>query len=100
MKNVIYLSFITASISFAVTETKLFKLLSEWAKRKNSFLGELISCGYCFVHWVAFVLVAVYQLKIFELWWLLDYFQTGLIIAWPSAFQWTFMGGLMDKSGK
>ncbi|MCP4373235.1 MAG: DUF1360 domain-containing protein [Deltaproteobacteria bacterium] len=100
MKSVIYLSIVTASISFTVTETKLFMPVREWVKRKNSFLGELFSCGYCFGHWVAFILVAIYQPKLFELWWLLDYFLTALIIAWLSAFQWSLMCWLMEKTGK
>jgi hypothetical protein len=45
---------------------------------------------------VAFALVAIYQCKIFELWWLLDYFFTALVIAWLSAFQWALMCLLMD----
>jgi len=100
MKNVIYLSFITASISFTVTETKIFKPLREWTKSKNTFLGELVSCGYCLGHWVAFVLVAVYQPKLFEIWWLLDYFLTALVIAWLAVFQWALMCLLMEKTGK
>ena len=100
MNTVIYLSLVTASISFTVTETKLFKPVREWTKRKNTFIGELISCGYCFGHWVAFALVAIYQPKFFELWWLLDYFFTALVIAWFAAFQWVLMCWLFEKTGK
>ncbi len=100
MKIVIYLSFVTASIAFTVTETKLFKPLREWLQNKIPFLGELFSCGYCFGHWVAFALVAVYRPKLFGYWWLLDYFLTALVIAWFSGFQWLLMCGLMDKAGK
>jgi len=100
MKEVIYLSFITASISFTVTETKVFMPLHEWVKRKNSFLGGLLSCGYCFGHWIAFALVAIYQPRLFKFWWLLDYFLTALVIAWLGAFQWILMCWLMDKAGK
>ncbi len=81
MKSVVYLSIATASISFTITETKMFMPVREWAKNKNVFLGELVSCGYCFGHWVAFALVAIYQPKLFESWWLLDYFLTALVIA-------------------
>ena len=100
MEKVICLSFVTASISFLVTETKIFKPLREWTKSKNSFLGEFLSCGYCFAHWVAFALVAIYQPKLFELWRLMDYFLTGLAIAWLSAFQWALMCWLMEKAEK
>ncbi|MDR4498756.1 MAG: hypothetical protein MRK02_12680 [Candidatus Scalindua sp.] len=74
MKTVIYLSFVTASISFTLTETKIFKPMREWAKSKNALVEELVSCGYCFGHWVAFSFVAIYQPKLFEIWWVLDYF--------------------------
>lgn len=100
MESVIYLSFVTASISFTVTETKLFKSLREWLQKKSVFLGNLFSCGYCFGHWTAFALVAIYQPKLFECWWLMDYFLTALVIAWLSGFQWASMCWLMDKAGK
>lgn len=100
MKIAIYLSFITASISFTVTETKIFKPVREWVKGKNAFLGELISCGYCFGHWVAFILVAMYRPKLFDVPWLLDYFSAALVIAWLAAFQWAVMCWLMEKVGK
>ncbi|NUM78064.1 DUF1360 domain-containing protein [candidate division KSB1 bacterium] len=100
MKLIIYLSFATASIAFTVTETKAFLLLREWLKKKSPFLGELVSCGYCFAHWVAFVLVAVYRPRLFAAWWLLDYFLTALVIAWLSAFQWVVLCWLMAKAEK
>jgi hypothetical protein len=100
MIRVIYLSFVTASISFTVTETKLFIQVREWVKGKNSFLGELFSCGYCFCHWAAFALVIIYQPRLFDSWCLLDYFLTALIIAWLSSLQWALMCWLMEKAGK
>lgn len=100
MERIIYLSFITASISFTVTETKLFKSLWEWVKGRNALLGELITCGYCFGHWVAFVLVAVYRPRLFVSWWLLDYFLTAIVIAWFAAFQWALLCWVMEKIGK
>jgi len=100
MITAIYLSFVTASISFTVTETKLFNPLREWVKKRSVFLGELISCGYCFSIWMAFVLAVIYRPKLFESWWLLDYFLTAIVIAWLAAFQWVLMCWLMEKNGK
>ncbi|OQY98844.1 MAG: hypothetical protein B6D35_10975 [Candidatus Brocadia sp. UTAMX2] len=97
---VIYLSLVTAAISFTMAETKLFKPMREWVKGKNSFLGGLISCGYCLGHWLAFALVAMYRPRLFDGWWLLDYFLTALVIAWLAAFQWVLMCWLMEKTGK
>jgi hypothetical protein len=100
MEKVIYLSFVTASISFTVTEAKLFLPLREWVKGKNSKAGELLCCGYCLGHWVAFGLVAVYQPKLFEFWSPTDYFLTALVIAWLGAFQGILLCWLMEKVGK
>ena len=100
MEKVLYLSIVTASIAFTVSEAKLFLPVREWFKRKLPYLGELISCGYCLCHWVAFALVAIYRPKLFDLWWLLDYFLTALVIAWLSGFQWIVLCWLMEKTGK
>ena len=59
MKPVFYFSFVTAAIAFTVTETKIFRPLREWIKKRSTFLGDLLSCGYCFGHWLAFVLVVI-----------------------------------------
>lgn len=100
MEKVIYLSFVTASISFSLSEARLFLPLREWAKRRNSYLGELLSCGYCLGHWISFGLVAVYRPILFDSWWLLDYFLTALVIAWLAAFQWILLCYVMEKAGK
>ena len=97
---VIYLSMIAASVSFTVSETKLFKPLREKLNGKSPFLGSLLSCGYCLGHWVAFALVAIYKPKLIEVWRLLDYFLAALVIAWLAAFQWIFLCWLMQKTGK
>lgn len=100
MEQIIHLSFITASISFTVTETTLFLPIREWVKKKHSFSGRMLSCGYCLGHWIAFALVAIYRPRLFESWWLLDYFLTAVVIVWLSAFQWVLMCWLMEKAAK
>jgi hypothetical protein len=99
-EQVLYLSLVTATVSFTVTEMKLFAPVREWAKARNSGLGELLSCGYCFGHWVAFAVTAVYRPRLFVFWWPADYFLTALVIAWLSAFQWVAMCWLMEGAGK
>lgn len=100
MKDVIYLSLVNASIAFTVTEARIFRPFREWVKRKSDLLGEMLSCGYCFGYWVAFALTVLYKPRLFEAWWLLDYFLTALVIAWLSAFQWILICWLMEKTGK
>ena len=86
-QQILLLSMPNAAIAFTVTETKFFAPLRSWTREKSAFLGELASCGYCFGHWTAFVLVAIYRPRLFDLWWGLDYFLTALTLAWLSAFQ-------------
>jgi hypothetical protein len=100
MEEILLLALVTASISFTISETKLFKPLREWLKAKVAFLGELFSCGYCLGHWVSFALTAIYRPRLFEFWWPLDYFLTALIIAWLSAFQWVLMCWAMQQAKK
>jgi hypothetical protein len=100
MEKVLYLSLVTASISFTVTESKVFSPLREWLRAKSVALGDLFSCGYCLGHWVAFGMVAIYQPRLFETWLWLDYFLTALVIAWIAAFQWVVMCWLMKKAEK
>jgi len=98
MKTVLLLSLVTAAVSFTVTETKLFEGLRKGAASWRQLLGDLMSCPYCFGHWVAFALTAVYQPRLFEGWWPLDYFLTALVIAWLAAFQSALLCLIMEKA--
>jgi len=100
MIALVMLSAVTASIAFTVAESRLFLGLREWTKNKNSMLGSLFACSYCFGHWVSFALVAVYRPRLFAAWWPLDYFLTALVIAWFAAFQCAVLCLLMEKTGK
>jgi hypothetical protein len=94
------LSMVTASVSFTVTEMKLCKPMREWAVKVSPFLGELLSCGYCLGHWVALILVALYQPRVLQSWWVLDFFVTVLIVAWMAGLQWIVMCMLFARAGK
>ena len=100
MKEIIILSFAAASVSFTVTETNIFNPLRKWAEKQNGLLGKMLSCGYCFGHWVALALVAAYRPKLFDLWWVLDYLLAVIVIAWLAAIQWISMCWAMNKVGK
>ena len=91
MKEVLYLSIVTAAISFTVAETRLFKPVREWLQRKNTFIGGLFSCGYCFGFWIALSLTVICRPSLFGFWKLADYFFTMLVIAWLAALQWILM---------
>jgi hypothetical protein len=100
MDKIFWLSVVTAAISFTITETRLFQSFRNWISKKNQFVGELCCCGYCLGFWISFGLTAVYRPRLFEVWWLLDYFITALAIAWLAAFQWGLMCWLFKKTGK
>ena len=100
MLELILISMVTASISFTVTESKLFEIFRDFVKRKSNFFGGLISCGYCLGHWIAFSIVILYDFNVFNNNLMIDYFFTGLIIAWLSAIQWLLVYLLMIKVGK
>ncbi len=43
--------------------------------------------------------MAIYRPRLFDAWWLLDYFMTTLVVAWLAAFQWATLHRLMAKAG-
>lgn len=92
MKEIILLSIVNASVSFTITETKLFEPFRLWLEKKSQFLGKLFTCGYCLGHWVAFFLVVIYQPRLFtSIIMIIDYFFTALVIAWLGGIQWAGM---------
>jgi hypothetical protein len=98
--DVIYLSFAVACIAFTVTETRLFHPIRQWMGIQSALLGRLISCGYCFGHWLAFLFTFIYKPKLFFFWSPLDYFVTAMVIAWISGLQWVLMCWFMKETGK
>lgn len=98
--EVLILSVATASVSFSVSETKLFAPLRAWTRARFPWMGELLGCGYCLGHWVAFALVAVYRPTLLEVWLPLDLFLTALVVAWIAAVQWAALCALLVVAGK
>lgn len=98
--QIILLSMVTASISFTISESFIFKSFREYLKLNFNLFGHLFSCGYCLGHWIAFILVLIFKPKIFEFYWIIDYFLTILLISWLSAFQWISLCFLMKLSDK
>lgn len=97
---VVWLSVVNASLAFTVTESKLFAGWRERVRARSRFFGELVSCGYCFGHWTAAALVAVYVPRLFRGWAPLDYVLTALAVAWLGALQWALLCWLCEHSGR
>jgi len=108
METILLLSLVTATVSYTVAETRLFRPPREWLAARRPWLGHLVACGYCFGHWTAFALVALYRPRLFQGvgqnighgFGLLDLFLTALVIAWLGAFQWITFSALMKWVGK
>jgi hypothetical protein len=99
--DIVLLSVVCACISFTVTESRLFMPLRDlfWvdSQHEKSKIGQLFDCGYCFGHWVSFVLVAIYRPMLFYSgFWPIDYFLTAIVIAWLSGIQWIIFHRLME----
>ena len=72
MIEFIFLSIANAFISYTVARSVLFQGFRDYLfnradpspkGRVMNFFSELVSCPYCFSHWVAFVMVAIWQPK-------------------------------------
>ena len=58
---IIMLIWSIAVSTFAVTVTlsKIFAPFRQTIKTKSPFLGDLVSCPYCFSHWCSFLVVLI-----------------------------------------
>lgn len=48
-----------ASISFTVTMAGMFEGFRNWVYNKSNFFGKLITCPYCFGHYVIFIILGI-----------------------------------------
>jgi hypothetical protein len=100
MPGIIWLSLASALVSFTISEAKLFLPFRDYIRKRNTFLCQLFSCGYCLGHWVAFILEAIYRPNLFNSVPVLDHVLTAFVIAWLSGIQWAVMNVLMRIAGK
>lgn len=71
-------------VLITVTRSTLFRPLRSKLDERSVLLGDLIHCPYCFGHWVGWLLAALLKLRLFPLHWLLNWFFSGLVVAWLS----------------
>lgn len=57
MTHLIFVAAVTMGISQTVSKERIFAPLRARLGGKDSWVGYLVSCPYCFSHWVAFALV-------------------------------------------
>lgn len=57
-----------ASVSFTVARSEVFRPARDWFFNRSTnkvfeFISDLIHCPYCLSHWVAFLMVLIWQQK-------------------------------------
>lgn len=91
----ILLSMVVASISFFIAHSQLLEKFRNWIWDKNTFTGNLIACCYCLGHWIAFILLILFPVKLFEyipIFYghgkpVIDFVMTWLVISWMAGLQ-------------
>lgn len=95
--EVVLISFVNATISWTVTEARIFRWVRVNIFSHNSFIKELTRCGYCFGHWVATFLTLTLGLSLFPARHrVVDVILTIFVITWLSGVQYFAMNRLVD----
>lgn len=99
MTKVILLSMVVASISLFVTHTQLLEKQRKALWQKSDFIAGLLDCCYCLGHWIAVVVLVFFPVRLFGMFWPMDYILTWLVISWVAGFQSLAMSKLWDHGG-
>jgi hypothetical protein len=63
--KMVFLSMACGAISMVLTKSSLFNFAHDWLEEKLSLVGKLFNCPWCTSHWVAGVLIAIYNVDLF-----------------------------------
>lgn len=87
------ISLVTMCIVHTVTHERIFKPLRDRLGGKETWRGYLISCPYCFSHWVAFILVPLFGFRLLVIPWewgvanaILEWFFNSILVVILAAF--------------
>lgn len=69
-----------AVISIDVTYTSIFEPARVWVANKSDWFGELVSCPWCFSHWVAAASLVIVPQRITQLGEPVDFALTWLAL--------------------
>jgi len=97
----ILLSTIAASISFFISHSQLLERFRHWLficggaekspesffEHVTYFFHELISCCYCLGYWIAVAVLVIFPVRLFGIFWPVDYLLTWLVISWVAGLQ-------------
>ncbi len=91
--HLLAVSAVVMGIAQTVSKERIFLPLRERLHGKETWLGYLVSCPYCFSHWLAFVLVPLtgaYYVRIAPRWPVvspvLDWFLSSILVVVLAAF--------------
>ena len=90
-----------ASISFFISHAQLLEKFRDQVCKteKGVFFYNLITCCYCLGHWVAVVVLVFFPVRLFGIFWPIDYILTWLVISWVAGFQSLAMSKLWNHGG-
>lgn len=75
----------TGAITLTVTRSKLFSDLRQWTVNRSEFFGELVTCPWCFSHWVSLLVMLASG-------WHTNFFiQVMAVVAIAAPIQWLAM---------
>ena len=66
-------SLAVASVSWTVTNSKVFHPFRLWVTRRSNWLGELVTCHYCFSHYLAAAGVFVLDFRLTQTYGIVDF---------------------------
>ena len=96
------LSFACAFISYTITKSMFFESFRDFffnrahnytaSGRRYLFFHNLVTCPYCFSHWVAIIMVMIWQPRFtncgIKHLWILDYIISVFMIVGLSSYLW------------
>lgn len=86
ISTVIVLALALGAISMTVTKSRIFRGLREKVENRSEFWGELISCPYCFGHWLSLGAMLIWHPRLLNCGVLaLDYVMSGFALVALSA---------------
>src|SRR5208337_1909386 len=78
--HLIFLSVACGAISMVITKGSILNGFHVWLGKRFTFMEKLLSCPWCFSHWVALVLVLIYRPIVVTAYLPVDYFISIMVM--------------------
>lgn len=97
----ILFSMVVASVSFFISHSQLMERPRNWLLKRGeagkigALFFELITCPYCLGHWLTAALIVAFPMRLFGIFWPVDYLFTWLAISWVAGLQSMAMSQLL-----